>query len=278
MTQVKISEPALYALGMDRVTVNALSHFIRQVGAETGGTTLPQLTEQTDSLKPIIDGLAILMTAAQAALAIVEVEQGNLPMSNNSLLRRLDDAEAAAERAGTDRLDLARAVSEMRDEFGAGYPPAIAETAATIKAKLGITTLSGSNTGDQTLAGLGGASYADGTWTATLITNGAQPASPVTSPCYYTKVGRLVTLQLNIANFTVAGASGNLSVAGLPFPAASSAAIAACWTWNMGATPMVGRIDVSTSVMTLCKPTDNSGIPVTNGAAQYLCATVSYLT
>ena len=50
MSIVRLNEAALYALGMDRVTVNALTHFIRQVGAEEGGHTLPQVAGQVDNL------------------------------------------------------------------------------------------------------------------------------------------------------------------------------------------------------------------------------------
>ena len=50
MSIVRLNEAALYAMGMDRVTVNALTHFIRQIGAEEGGPTLPQVVDQVDSL------------------------------------------------------------------------------------------------------------------------------------------------------------------------------------------------------------------------------------
>lgn len=51
MTMVRLNEAALYALGMDRVTVNALTHFIRQIGAIEGGNTLPQVAEQVVELE-----------------------------------------------------------------------------------------------------------------------------------------------------------------------------------------------------------------------------------
>lgn len=51
MSIVRLNEAALYAMGMDRVTVNALTHFIRQIGAEEGGHTLPQVAEQADAME-----------------------------------------------------------------------------------------------------------------------------------------------------------------------------------------------------------------------------------
>ena len=42
MTIAKIDERALYAMGWDRVTVEALRHILRQAGNELGAVTLPE--------------------------------------------------------------------------------------------------------------------------------------------------------------------------------------------------------------------------------------------
>jgi hypothetical protein len=119
--------------------------------------------------------------------------------------------------------------------------------------------------------------YEEGTFTATLVTTGTQPATPPTSTAYYTKVGRLVTVHVGFTAFTISGATGNISLTGLPFTPASIPAIGPCWTWLMGATPMVGRIDTGTATIFLQAQTDNNGIPVTNGSGQYLYGTFTYL-
>jgi hypothetical protein len=116
---VKISESALLAAGFDRVFVDAVRHLVRQVGPETGGTTLPQLTEQTSALVPIVDNLVILVAAAQVMLSILEVEQDNLPPSNNDLLRRLDDQQAALERSDIALTSLLRTIDDLQAELQA---------------------------------------------------------------------------------------------------------------------------------------------------------------
>ncbi|WP_035819857.1 hypothetical protein [Janthinobacterium sp. RA13] len=119
MSIVKISESALLAAGFDRVFVDAVRHLVRQVGSETGGTTLPQLTEQTSALVPIVDNLVILVAAAQVMLSILEVEQDNLPPSNNDLLRRLDDQQAALERSDIALSGLLRTIDDLQAELQA---------------------------------------------------------------------------------------------------------------------------------------------------------------
>ena len=47
---VKLNEQALYALGFDRAGVEALRHLLRQVGAEAGSTTLPDVAQAQESL------------------------------------------------------------------------------------------------------------------------------------------------------------------------------------------------------------------------------------
>lgn len=119
MSIVKISESALLAAGFDRVFVDAVRHLVRQVGSETGGTTLPQLTEQTSALVPIVDNLVILVAAAQVMLSILEVEQDNLPPSNNDLLRRLDDQQTALERSDIALSGLLRTIDDLQAELQA---------------------------------------------------------------------------------------------------------------------------------------------------------------
>lgn len=119
MSIVKISESALLAAGFDRVFVDAVRHLVRQVGSETGGTTLPQLTEQTSALVPIVDNLVILVAAVQVMLSILEVEQDNLPLSNNELVRRLDDQQSALERSDIALSGLLRTIDDLQAELQA---------------------------------------------------------------------------------------------------------------------------------------------------------------
>ena len=82
---------------------------------------------------------------------------------------------------------------------------------------------SASNVSSQTLS-----SYEEGSWSPVLQAySGTQPtfthASGYTPTGVYTKVGRLVTVEFYLPNFSVSGAtSGTLVIAGLPFTAGSA--------------------------------------------------------
>jgi hypothetical protein len=60
--------------------------------------------------------------------------------------------------------------------------------------------------------------YEEGTWTATLDTwSGTAPTTTVTATGQYTKIGRLVHVEVQFSNVSTAGASGNVKITGLPF-------------------------------------------------------------
>tara|TARA_R100001594_G_scaffold1929_1_gene8036 strand:- start:395 stop:934 length:540 start_codon:yes stop_codon:yes gene_type:complete len=64
--------------------------------------------------------------------------------------------------------------------------------------------------------------YEEGTFTATLGTSGtAFTTSNNTATCFYTKVGRLVTLSVGASVTSPTGGSGNLQLTGLPFASGS---------------------------------------------------------
>jgi len=59
--------------------------------------------------------------------------------------------------------------------------------------------------------------YEEGTWTGTLKGSVSNPTIAVTATGTYTKVGRKVTVNINYNNVSTVGASGNVSIDGLPF-------------------------------------------------------------
>ena len=73
---------------------------------------------------------------------------------------------------------------------------------------LGVT----SNTASNTIA-----DYEEGTWTATLKGATSDPSTAVTATGYYTKVGRMVRLNVQFNNVNTTGAAGTVSVIGEPF-------------------------------------------------------------
>ena len=59
--------------------------------------------------------------------------------------------------------------------------------------------------------------YEEGTFTATLTGASSAPNTAVTETAYYTKIGRLVTVNVFFNNVNTTGASGDARITGLPF-------------------------------------------------------------
>jgi hypothetical protein len=67
------------------------------------------------------------------------------------------------------------------------------------------------------------ADYEEGTWTGTLTGSTTNPTVPVTATGRYTKIGRVVTVQITYAGVDTTGASGGIAITGLPFANTSAA-------------------------------------------------------
>lgn len=83
----------------------------------------------------------------------------------------------------------------------------------------GIDFSSGSNAAGMTSELLN--DYEEGTWTGTLKGSVSDPTTPVAVSGRYTKIGRMVQISVNFAAVNTTGASGNVSISGLPFNSAS---------------------------------------------------------
>ena len=59
--------------------------------------------------------------------------------------------------------------------------------------------------------------YEEGTWTGTIQGGTTNPTTPVTATGRYTKVGRVVTVNIEFRNVSTVGASGYIYIGGLPF-------------------------------------------------------------
>ncbi len=108
------------------------------------------------------------------------------------------------------------------DETGnCGIGVAPAGTGGCLQLKSGITfpatqvASSDANTLDD---------YEEGTWTGTLKGSVSDPTIPVTATGAYTKVGRLVTVTIRYINVLTTGASGDVTITGLPFSGAENSA------------------------------------------------------
>lgn len=145
---IKFDEAALHK-AFGPTFVEGIRHIVRQLGALTEQTTLPEVATLADALVPRVDELTVTLTATNVALDDLGGDLIDHRHSNADLVRRLDEMQAELERGRSDRAALGSRISDMQDQFGINEQPLIAETGATIRLKLGVSTLSGSNTGDQ---------------------------------------------------------------------------------------------------------------------------------
>ena len=124
--------------------------------------------------------------------------------------------------------------------------------------------------------------YEEGTWTGTLKGGTTDPTTPVTATGRYTKIGRVVTAEIQIDNANTAGASGSVSVTGLPFASLTEAQGAVmCDLYNFAASCTSVNCYVSPFGTTLNFFTSGSGVgwsPLSHnaGTGRSLRGTITY--
>ena len=125
--------------------------------------------------------------------------------------------------------------------------------------------------------------YEEGTFTATM-TGGAgatNPTVPVTTTGRYTKVGRLVTVQIEFVNVSTVGASGTLGISGLPFANGSVASSGISTLYGLATftgSPVV-FIDSSASTLVfygIVSSSNYSSVTHNAGVGRYSTTTITY--
>lgn len=107
----------MYALGFDRVTVQAFAHILKAVGKATDGATLPDVAAGGEETAVTLASLQIIVTALRALVGSIEVDQTDLPLSNNATQRRLADLQADLERATVASGSMQRAITELQEQM-----------------------------------------------------------------------------------------------------------------------------------------------------------------
>jgi hypothetical protein len=120
--------------------------------------------------------------------------------------------------------------------------------------------------------------YEEGTWTGSLLGVTTNPTVPVTATGSYTKIGRIVRIAIQFSNVSTVGASGQLTVSGIPFTNSSIAAIGNAFIGNSIVTitgPVFSAVSsgASSNVDLVCQLT--SGDTTT---ANHSAGTGKYLT
>lgn len=93
MSITKLNESSLLALGMDRPTVKALTHLLKQVGSELNAETLPEVAAQAGTTAATLQSIAIDLANAIESLSLLSTLPTAEPMSMPGNLAPLSPAE-----------------------------------------------------------------------------------------------------------------------------------------------------------------------------------------
>ena len=121
--------------------------------------------------------------------------------------------------------------------------------------------------------------YEEGTWTGTLTGSTSNPTIPVTATGRYTKIGRVVSVQLTFENISNVGAVGSIGISGLPFTTnASVASTGTSSLYGMGTytgSPFIYLDTNTTSVIYYANVSSSNFSSVTHNAGTGRYATMS---
>ena len=105
------------------------------------------------------------------------------------------------------------------------------DTSNNLQERIRITTNGLTFNGD-TAAANALDDYEEGTFTATLKGSISDPTTAVTTTGYYTKIGRFVNYTIAFNNVNTNGASGVMSILGLPYTSANIASVGTISSYN----------------------------------------------
>jgi hypothetical protein len=117
--------------------------------------------------------------------------------------------------------------------------------------------------------------YEEGTWTGTLKGSVSDPTIAVTATGKYTKVGRQVTVSIYYNSVSTVGASGNVTIDGLPFTGSESFAGSSITFGLFATSTTLASWNVSTSIAFYIT---GNFVQATHspGTGKYLTTTITY--
>jgi len=119
--------------------------------------------------------------------------------------------------------------------------------------------------------------YDEGTWTATLGGSTTDPTTPVTSTGRWTRIGRIVRVEVTFLNVTTTGASGQVVIRGLPFAPAGVNAMGLVGLSGLGANPAVGIATTGSTTISLVQQASiGATISYGAGTGQFVYLSMEY--
>jgi hypothetical protein len=117
--------------------------------------------------------------------------------------------------------------------------------------------------------------YEEGTFTANLTAFTSSPTTPISLTARYTKVGRVVTVAFNFANVNTTGASGPLTVTGLPY-AAGAVNFGPCFMIGNGSAPATLYLTAGSTQLFFLDAVTGAYIDIVAAAGKYYGGSITY--
>ena len=160
--------------------------------------------------------------------------------------------------------------------LGVGVTPSAGRGAIQLSAGVGFPATQVASSDANTLD-----DYEEGTWTGTLKGGTTDPTIPVTATGQYTKIGNQVFARIVFANITTTGASGSISITGLPFANGSNRTIGSCLLDLIGTftgSPVCWVGGGGTTINFQSSNSNGAASDVTHnaGVGRYFYATITY--
>lgn len=117
MSITKLNARTLYALGFDKVSVEALLNMARVVGPSTTAPTVEEVAVDTDTTSVAVTNLQLVVAAVQLVLRELEAEDAKLPLPapDHALHQRIGTLEAALENVSAENNKLSRRVADLEN-------------------------------------------------------------------------------------------------------------------------------------------------------------------
>lgn len=108
MSITKLNARTLYALGFDKVTVEALLNIARVVGSAPDSPTVPEVAQQADTTGTMLTQISATLDAVAVALSLVE--QAPLPQ----LMQQLEVIQTEVRALAAQQAVLASQINDLR--------------------------------------------------------------------------------------------------------------------------------------------------------------------
>ena len=244
------------ALAVDTTTLVAnAAGYTDKVGI--GTATPASRLDVTDAATPVI--LSLTLTGAQRWQQIIDTTLGDFTLRDQTGAINVLTAKAGTGNVNIVTGNVVMATSGKGIDFSA------------------VTGGTGTATGNVLN------DYEEGTFTATLKGGTTDPTIAVTTTGKYTKIGNQVFVRIMFGNVSTVGASGTISITGLPFTSATTPEqIGYLMVENMATftnSSLSSYLPASSTTLSLYTSTSNSVITAIThyaGVARYLWTAITY--